>query len=295
MQRSKQTISPLLYFILLSILTSLAFFLVGVIILALFSVKVSGLGFAIIIFLLLWKAALVGFVSWISNKKANNKDFYVKFIGTYLARFFGIIIGGILGYEIFSILNQSNFIGFLVVGLPFYFIGRWIGSKVSIQIGKQIDKVLSIQEIQITKEFPNIKSANHLVFIGFLLYAVIFPFSVIVVGLLINYFNVPIGYLPEFLAFSRVAVLVLSLISICTPWLLKKRWLKKYQQTSPSPESVVYWMGLTYSIVPAIYGFIIFLAFGASIFELCLYEIASSIAAIIWNMRRKESQKPNVG
>ena len=131
MQNSKRTVSPFLYFILISSLTNFVFLLIGMVELALISVKLSGIGLLIIVFLLLWKGALVGFVSWFSHKKTNNKDFLVKFIGIYLGRLFGIIIGGFLGYEIADTLKQSNLIGFVIGALAFYFTGRWIGSKIS--------------------------------------------------------------------------------------------------------------------------------------------------------------------
>ena len=164
MQSSKRTISPLWYFILISSLTNLAFLLVGMVVLALFSVKLSGIGLYIIIFLLLWKGALVGFISWSSHKKANNKDFLVKFIGIYLGRFFGILIGGFLGYEIANTLKLSNLIGFVVGALVIYLAGRWIGSKISVLIGIQLDKAFSIPEPQVTEKVADAKSASRIRF-----------------------------------------------------------------------------------------------------------------------------------
>ena len=175
MQSSKKTISPLLYFILISSLTNLAFLVIGIVLIALFSVDLSGIGLQIIIFLLLWKGGLVGFVSWYLHKKANNKDFLVKSIGIYLGRFFGIFIGGFLGYRIFDTLEQLDVIGFIVGALAFYFAGRWIGSKVSILIGKQLDKVFSIPEMQVAGKFADTKSASRLGSIGSIFYGVILP------------------------------------------------------------------------------------------------------------------------
>lgn len=295
MQSSQKTISPFLYFILISSLTNLVFLLIGAVELALFSAKLSGFGLLIIIFLLVWKGALVGFVSWFSHKKANNKDFLVKFIGIYLGRFFGIIIGGFLGYEVADTLKQSNLIGFVIGALAFYFAGRWIGSKISTLIGAQLDKVLSIPESQATVNVADTKSTSRLASMGFILYGVILPFLLAIIGLLMNYFDVPIGYLPELLPVSRIVVIVFSIFSICAPWLLKSRWISKYQTLTSSPESIVYWLGLVFSTVPAIYGFVLFLAMGASIIELCFYAVASSIAAIIWNMNNKVTLKQRAG
>ena len=295
MQSSKKTVSPFLYFILISSLTNLVFLLIGMIGLALFSIKLSEIGLLIIVFLLLWKGALVGFVSWFSHKKANNKDFLVKFIGIYLGRFFGILIGGFLGYEIADTFKQSNFIGFVVGALAFYFAGRWAGSKISILIGAQLDKVLSIPESQATVNVTDTNSTSRFVSMGFVLYGMILPFLFVIIGFLINHFDVPIGYLPELLPISRIAVILFSIFSICSPWLMKNRWLNKYQTMTSSPESIVYWLGLVFSIVPVVYGFVLFIAMGASIMELCFYAVASSIAAIIWNMNNKVTLKQRAG
>jgi hypothetical protein len=124
---------------------------------------------------------------------------------------------------------------------------------------------------------------------------VILPFLLVAIGLLMSYFEVPIGYLPELLPVSRIVVIVFSIFSVCAPWLLKSRWISKYQAMTSSPESIVYWLGLVFSIVPSIYGFILFLAMGASIIELCFYSVVSSTAAIIWNKNNKVTLKPKTG
>jgi len=286
---SKRTISPLLYFILISSFTNLAFLVFGIVLLALFAVKLSDIGLQIIIFLLFWKGGLVGFVSWYWHKRADNKDFLVKFIGIYLGRFFGIIIGGFIGYRIFDTLKQSNFIGLIVGALALYFAGRWVGSKVSIQIGKQLDKVFSIPEIEVAGKVADTKLARKFASTGFILYGVILPLLLVIIGLLMNYYDVPIGYFPELLPISRIVVIIFSIFSICSPWLLKNRWLNKYQTTTSSPESVIYWLGLVFSVIPVVYGFILFLAMGASIIELSVYAVVSSVATIIWSMNQKGS------
>jgi len=291
MQSSKRTISPLLYFIIISSLTNLTFLVAGIALLAFFSVKLSGFGLQIIIFLLLWKGGIVGLVAWSSNRKANNKEFLVKFIGIYLGRFFGIFIGGFVGVRISTIFKQADIIGFIIGALAFYFVGRWIGSKISAIIGEQLDKAFSIPETQEAEKIADIKSANRFVSIGFILYGVILPFLFVIIALLMNYFDVPIGYLPELLPISRIVVILFSIFSICSPWLMKNRWLNKYQTMTSSPESIVYWLGLVFSIVPVVYGFVLFIGMGASIIELCFYAVVSSIAAITWNMNNKVALK----
>ena len=44
------------------------------------------------------------------------------------------------------------------------------------------------------------------------------------------------------------------------------------------------WLGLSLSVIPAAYGFILFYGMGASMIELCFSAMTSSIAAIIWSV-----------
>jgi len=287
MQNERKPISSLLYFILISSLTNLTFLVAGIALLALFSFQLTGFALQIIIFLLLWKGGLVGLVAWFSHKKAYNKEFLVKFVGIYLGRFFGIFVGGFLGARISNMLKQADIIGFIVGALAFYFAGRWIGSKVSVLIGEQLDKVFYISETPESEKIADVKSANRFTLIAFILYSVVLPLLFVIIGLLINYFDIPIGYLTELLPISRIVVIAFSIFSVCSPWLMKNRWLTKFQTTTSSPESVIYWLGLVFSIVPVVYGFILFIAMGASIIELCFYAAVSSIAAIIWSMNNK--------
>jgi len=283
MQSKKKPVSPLLYYVLISSLTNLAFIMVGIAVLALFSLKLTSIAVQIIVFLLLWKGALVGFVTWISHKRSFHKEYLMKFIGIYLGRFFGIFVGGFLGVRISAILKQADLIGFIVGALAFYFAGRWIGSRVSTIIGGQLDKVFFVPE---TEKIVEAKSSKGFFSIAFALYFVILPWLLVTVGLLMNYFDLPIGTLTEYLSISRIIAIALSAYSICAPWVLENRWLVKIQAVTSSPESAIFWLGLTLSIVPALYGFILFIAMGASILELSIFAAISSIAAIIWSMNK---------
>jgi hypothetical protein len=295
MQSAKRTISPLLYFILIASLTNLVFLGLGMAVLAILSFDLSTFGLQILMFLLLWKGALVGFLSWFWHKRANNKDFLVKFIGIYLGRFFGIFIGGFLGGRIFNTLELSTLIGFIIGALAFYFAGRWIGSRVSTLIGQQLEKIFDLPETQKPENIADVRSISRFAYIGFIIYGTILPFLLVLIGLSINYFDVPIGYLTELLPLARIIVIVLSIFSICSPWLMKNRWLNKYQTKTSSPESMVYLLGLILSIVPVIYGFLLFVAMGASIFELCLYAVISSVAAIFWSANHGVFMRQNAG
>jgi hypothetical protein len=295
MQNERKFISPLLYYLLLSGLTDLAFIVVGIFALALLPLKLANLAILIIIILLLWKGALVGFITWFFQKQSHNKELSVKFIGLYFGRFFGIIIGGFLGARIAEIFGQANIIGFIIGALALYFIGRWTGSKVSITIGKQLDKVVSIKEYQLQDKVLKITPLKR----SFLfLFIVILPWLLVVIALLLNYIDIPGSYFVEWLPIARIIVIVLSIFAICYPWLMKKRWFIRFHTSKSSPESVISWLGLSLSIVPVVYGMVLFLGMGISIIELCLYAFASSTAAIVWsifNPAVKEQKRANIG
>jgi hypothetical protein len=268
---------------------------VGIVLLVLFSIQLSGLGLQIIAFLLLWKGALVGFVAWFSHKRTNNRDFLVKFIGIYLGRFFGLFVGGFLGAQILDVFNQSEIIGVIIGALVFYFAGRWIGSRVSSQISKRLDTIVYIPETQEVRKSADVKSTNRFAVIGFIMYGVLLPVFFVIIGLVMNYLKVPISGLREWLPISRTVVIILSIFSVCFPWLMKNRWTTKFQSRMPSPESAIYWTGLVFSVVPVIYCFFLFIAFGASIFELCIYAVISSAAAILWSINSGVVQNQKAG
>ena len=280
MQSERKQISPLLYYILLSGLTGLTFVLVGVIAFILSSLKIIDNAILIVLtILLLWKGVLVGFLMWFFFRKFHNKEFAVKFIGRYHGRFFGLIIGGFLGLRIANVLGLEDIIFIVVGALALYFFGRGVGSEVSITISGQLDKLFSITETQQSQKVVEAKPPKRFLLA---LYIIVIPLLFVVTGLLINYFDIPIGYLNELLFISRIILIPLAILSICYPWLMRKRWLNKFQSTTSSPGLATSWMGLSMSVVPSVYGFILFVGMGASIMELCFFAASSSIAAIIW-------------
>jgi hypothetical protein len=215
----------------------------------------------------------------------------VKFIGIYLGRFYGLLIGGFLGARIAGMFRQADIIGFMIGALAFYFAGRWVGSKTSITIGNLLDKVFSFTKAD---EQEKVVEAKPLKDIFLALYIVVLPLLFVVIALLLNYYDVPIGYLVEWLPISRIIVIALSIFSIASPWLIRKRGLK-FQSTAALSESTISWLGVTLSIIPAVYGFILFVAMGASIIELCLFAITSFFAAIIWSANNQMLKKQQAG
>jgi hypothetical protein len=293
MDSERKTIPPFLYFFLISFLTTLVFIMVGIIAVAPFSLKSTATIVIILSVFLLYKSGIVGLVAWFTERKSNNKEFLVKFIGRYQGGFFGIIIGGFLGAKILDLLGQTNFLGFIAGALGLYFAGRWIGPKVSYNIAGLLEKVAPIrvyQEQEIVIKAMPAKTASQFVFI------IALPLAFVIIGLLLSYFEVPIGYMIEYLPIARIIVILLSIFVIIYPWLMKKRWRMKYKSSTSSPDSMVFWLGIPLSVVPAVYGFILFVGVGASFLELCCFALASTIAGIIWSLNEhslKERKLPS--
>jgi len=282
MESKKIAVKPFLYYMLLSSLTNLVYLVIGLIAITFFSLNIKGEVAVILVIVLVWKGALVGFITWVYHRQSHNKEFAVKFIGLYLGRFFGILIGGFLGVRIANLVMQRlEFVGFIIGALSFYFVGRWIGATISFAISGQLDKVISIIENE--QPLVSVEKASLFKRIALIIYTVVLPLLFVIIGVLINYLGIDFDTFVEFLPAARIFAVVLIVISLFYPWFITKRLLIKPQINISSSKAVFYWLGLSLSIVPLVYGFFLFLVFGASIIELCVYALISSIAGIVWN------------
>jgi len=279
MKNKRNAISPFLFYILVSTLASLAFILLGALAFTLLSIKFTDIGFIIIAILLLWKGGIVGFVAWFFLKKSSDIEYAVKFIGRYLGCFYGLLIGSVLGLKVGAFFRQGNVIGIFSGAIILYFVGRWIGGRLSLVLGNQIAKVFIIEEPQQLK--PTMKHKGLYKFLV-LFYIFIVPLLYIVTGLMINWLEIPIGYLTELLPISRIIAIVLSIVVISYTWFMRKRERINLMIDTTKQDRTFFWLGLIISSVPGVYGFILFIAMGASILELCCFALASSIASIVW-------------
>ncbi len=188
--------------------------------------------------------------------------------------------------------RQTDIIGFIVGALAFYFAGRWVGSKTSITIGSLLDKVFSITK---TEEQEKVVEAKPLISVFLAMYIVVLPLLFVVIALLLKYYDVPLGYHIEWLPISRLIAIALSLFSIGYPWLMRKRWLKRFQSITSSPETIISRLGLVLSIIPSTYGIILFVGMGATIIELCIFAMTSSFMALIWSAKNQIPKEQKAG
>jgi hypothetical protein len=145
MQNEKRTMSLLLYYLLVSSLTNLVFAAFGTTIFLLVShaSKFDTILIVIILFVLLQKSLIVGYVTHSAHKQGRfNKVSGTSFVGLYFGRFFGLIIGAFIGSQI------AKGIGAIIGALLFYFAGRWVGSKVGFFIGRLFDSNLPVADVQ---------------------------------------------------------------------------------------------------------------------------------------------------
>lgn len=282
MQNEKRTMSLLLYYLLVSSLANFVFVAVGAMIFFLVSQswKFDSILIIVILFFLLQKSFVVGFGTYWAHKQGRfDKVSGTRFVGFYYGRFFGLIIGAFIGSQI------AKGIGAIIGALTLYFAGRWIGSKVGFLIGHILDSnlpVADIQEKDIAKSSPSKK-------LFVVIYAAIFPLLIMLLALFFILNDIKfVGLSTNWLPTARIIVIALSLVSIVSPWLIQKRML---QNQILNPIFNVFWLGLGLSVIPAIYGFILF-TMGASMIELGFFAIASSLAAIIWSIKTSvENQK----
>lgn len=267
-------------------LTNLVFVVVGATIFILLSptLNLDPILIGVIVFVLLQKSLIVGYVTYSFHKQGRFDSVSgTRVIGFYFGRLFGLFIGAFIGSKI------AGGIGALIGALAFYFAGRWVGFKVGFVIGRILDKNLPVADMPEKMVAKPLSSKNSLI----IAYAAIFPFLMLLLALFFRLNHIQILSPPEpanTLTTARIVVIALSLFSLVAPWFIQSRMLQKQ---IPNSAFSLFWIGLGLSFAPVIYGFFLFIL-GASIFELGVFAVASSLAAIIWS-RKLNVENPKAG
>lgn len=275
MQNENRPMPLPVYYLLTASLINLVYVMLGTLVFILLSPKpkVDSILIVIIIFVLLQKSLIIGWVTYSAQKQAKvDKVSGTKFIGFYFGRFFGLFFGAFLGYQI------AKGIGAIIGAVCFYLIGRPVGAKLGFFIGQLLDKNLPVvdsQEQVIASTSPS-KKIFASVYIAF------FPWLMVFLALFFKYNDIQIGnpYI-DLLPIARIVVIALTLISLVIPWLIQGHIP---QNQTPNSIFNAFWLGLGFSAAPVIYGFFLF-TMGASILELGVFAVISSLAAIIWSIK----------
>jgi hypothetical protein len=265
MQIEKRAMLPWVFYMLVSTITAAIF------------VLPAGLGFLVanigddltvilITATFLFRGPVVGIASIFA--KQFSREIHLKVIGANHARLVGALVGGILGGVI------AKLIGGIIGALLFYFLGRWIGPKVSTAIANWIERYYNVPEIhrdRVPAEGRGIFPTA---------YFLVLPFVFIFLVLLLNRNYILVDFPPEYLPVARGIAILLSIVSIGAPWLLKGQILREAQKKQVAPPDFLF-LGVGFSLPPMIYGFLLFL-FGASIPEFIAFAMVSEIASVLW-------------
>ena len=266
MQTEKRTMAAWVFYTLVSAITAVIFVLPAS--LVFFAVHFwDNAAVTIFAILFLLKSPVMGWGVGVFIKRFT-KEMKLRGLGWYHARLVGFLVGAALGNEI------ANGIGAILGALIFYFLGRWAGPKVSYAVAAWIERYYKVPGIHMDRVPAKRESMPPSVV--FLLALLIF----ILVGFLVDYFDIGRPFLPEYLPVARVIAIVLSIVMVSLPWLLKYRAMRETQTNKQHPvDSLIVYVA--FSIGPAIYGLILFFL-GAALFELIAFVAASEIAGVIW-------------
>ncbi len=91
---------------------------------------------------------------------------------------------------------------------------------------------------------------------------------------------------PGLVAPLAIALAVVGLINVTTPWQSEERWLAGSGRALPvgSPETRTLLLGLPFAAAPASYGLLLYLA-GTRVVVAGIFAAASLVAAAAWGLR----------
>jgi hypothetical protein len=273
-----------LYYLLITTITELIL-VSGAVIILLPTGFLRQLPLGVLGFLLVYKTIIATIVLIvIAHNRWQENSVIVKGGGLLLGHVVGLLLGGILG-------GRYGGVFWAIVGIiSLYLIVGRIGAKISSAVGNQLDRLFSLTEttdadspIQSVRPNPMLLS----------IYGLVVPILVVAAAIFLRSSAFPVSGYSEALPTARIVIIILSLFSVLLPWLLRSGWMMRPQTGTVSRENAIFILGMGLGVVPVIYGFLLFIAFGASILELGAFALASSVAAIFWSANTKTRQ--NVG
>ena len=192
----------------------------------------------------------------------------MKGFGLFQGRLGGLFVGGMAGFEI------GNGIGAILGALIFYFLGLWIGPKVSKEIANWIERNYDVLEVQTDQVAPKERGIFPSA------YVLLFPFVFVIFGFLLKGIPIDVDFDPQYLPVARIVAVMFSLLTIGSLYWIKYLMVRE-MKIKETPAIDLLFIGTFFSVAPMIYGFILFLI-GASLFEFIIFAGVSEIAGIIW-------------
>lgn len=273
----------LLYYVLITSLTELIL-VSGAVLILLPTGFLKQLPLGILAALLVYKTLIATVVLIImARNRWQDRLTLVKGGGYLLGRVVGLLFGGILGGRYGGVLWA------IVGAIVLYMLMGRIGAKVSFAIGNQLDRIFSSsEEAGSVSPLQRVRPTRWLLII----YGVIVPATFVIIAMLMNGLAITVIRYSEDLPTARIVVSALTLLSVLFPWLMRNRSITKSTTDAVARENAIFILGLALSVAPVIYGFFLFIAFGASTIELGIFAMVSSLAAIIWTANTRSWAKP---
>jgi hypothetical protein len=263
-----------LYFLLVTVVTQFILAIAAVI--AFLPTGLLGqLPLSMIGFLLVYNIVVATLVAIIlTNNSLQNKSAVIKGGGLVLGHLVGVIVGGLIGSRYGG--TASAIAGAAVL----YLVVGWIGSRMSVAVASYLDRQAAPPsphdlETALRLARPNTSSL--------FLYGAVIPALLMAAAIFLKTSGLQVARFPAILPTARLILVVLSLFSILIPWLRRTRSTRRRRSTF-APRSVLSLVGLGLSLAPAIYGFLLFVAFGMSFAELSLFAVVASIATTTWGV-----------
>ncbi len=208
----------------------------------------------------------------LTNNSAENKTPVLKGGGLVLGHLVGLLLGGFVG------LRYGGTVAAIIGAVLGYFVLGWLGSGLCLLVGRELDWLTHASTENGAEKLLHAAARRKVN--SLFIYGGVIPALFLVVAIFIRNSGFLVAQYAQVLPVARIVLVALSVLSILVPWL---RRLRPAARTPAGTGLSIAGLGL--SLSPAIFGFLLFWAFGLSIVELSLFAIVAAIATTIWAVR----------
>ncbi len=265
-----------LYYLLVTIITQFILAM-GAVIVLLPTGLLDLLPWSMVGFLLVYNILISALVAVIlAQRGLSDRVAILKGSGLVLGHLVGLTLGGFVGAK------YGGTLWAIAGAVALYFVVGWIGAWVSLLVGNELDRAAAAaleppSQIQVRHS----RLSTPVVFLT----GAVIPLLFVVAAVLVETSGVLVTQYPEVLPTARIVLTLLSIFAVIVPWLHPTQWLR-HDNAPLLPQPAVRILALSFCLAPAIFGFLLFMAFGMSLAELSLFAAAASIATATWGAGR---------
>ena len=227
-------------------------------------------------FLLFYNILIATMVAVIlAHNGSPDESAIIKGGGVVIGHLVGLLLGAFVGARFYGVAGA---IGGAVV---LYFVVGRLGSQVSAWVGRGLDHLTAAalepaSQIQIRHGRQNPTTL--------FLFGAVIPMLSMAGAIFVKSSGLTVVHLQAMLPTARFALALLSIISIVLPRLRYSDWPRGVH-AGLFGRSTTRILGIALCLAPAVYGFLLFVAFGLSMAELSLFTVTASIAATTWGAK----------